>query len=527
MKYVLAVDLGTGGPKIAIVSTTGDVVAHTVRTNRLLLVGDGGVEQDPEEWWSTITDGIRELVGRGVVPTDDIAAISVTAQWMVTIPVDEHGDPISHAVSWMDDRGARYAKRVSSGGVAIPGVGYNARKLRQWIRVTGGVPSRTGKDPVGHILYLKNEQPEIYRAAHKFLEPMDFLNMRLTGRCVASYDSIVGHWVTDNRNLSHVDYDVELLEWVGIDRAKLPDLVPTGSMIGTITPEVARDLGLGEHVQVVTGTGDTSSAGIGSGAVRDLDGHIYIGTSSWLSCHVPFKKTDVLHNITSLPSGIPNRYWVATEQDVAGASLTWLVDNVLLADDALSVVDAPEDMILSLNELAATSRPGSNGVLFFPWLNGERTPVDDHRIRGGWIDLGLGTKRADLVRAVFEGVALNARWMLVYAEKFTKHRFDALTFIGGGAQSPLWCQILADVLDRPIRQAAEPRLANVRGAAFCASVALGELRWEDIPAKVEIAATYRPDPANRAAYDALFDAFTEFYKKTKGIYAKLSKSGLR
>jgi xylulokinase len=527
MTYVLAVDLGTGGPKIAIVSTAGDVVAHTVRTNGLLLVGDGGVEQDPEEWWSTITDGIRELVGRGVVPVDDIVAISVTAQWMVTIPVDEHGDPISNAVSWMDDRGARYAKRVSSGGVAIPGVGYNARKLRQWIRVTGGVPSRTGKDPVGHILYLKNEQPEIYRAAHKFLEPMDFLNMRLTGRCVASYDSIVGHWVTDNRNLSHVDYDAELLEWVGVDRAKLPDLVPTGSMIGTITPEVARDLGLGQHVQVVTGTGDTSSAGIGSGAVRDLDGHIYIGTSSWLSCHVPFKKTDVLHNITSLPSGIPNRYWVATEQDVAGASLTWLVDNVLLADDALSVVDAPEDMILSLNELAATSPPGSNGVLFFPWLNGERTPVDDHRIRGGWINLGLGTKRADLVRAVFEGVALNARWMLVYAEKFTKHRFDALTFIGGGAQSALWCQILADVLDRPIRQAAEPRLANVRGAAFCAAVALGELRWEDIPAKVEIAATYRPDPANRGAYDALFDAFTEFYKKNKGIYAKLSKSGLR
>ncbi len=182
---------------------------------------------------------------------------------------------------------------------------------------------------------------------------------------------------------------------------------------------------LGEHVQVVTGTGDTSSAGIGSGAVRDLDGHIYIGTSSWLSCHVPFKSTDVLHNITSLPSGIPNRYWVATEQDVAGGSLTWLVDNMLLADDCLSVVDAPEDMLVALNELAATSPPGSNGVIFFPWLNGERTPVDDHRIRGGWIDLGLGTKRTDLVRAVFEGVALNARWMLVYAEKFTKHRFDA------------------------------------------------------------------------------------------------------
>jgi xylulokinase len=117
--------------------------------------------------------------------------------------------------------------------------------------------------------------------------------------------------------------------------------------------------------------------------------------------------------------------------------------------------------------------------------------------------------------------------MLVYAERFTKHQFDAFTFIGGGAQSDLWCQILADVLDRPIRQAAAPRLANVRGAAFSAAVALGHLRWEDIPGKVEITETYQPDPSTRKTYDALFDAFTEFYKKNKGIYAKLSKSPAR
>jgi xylulokinase len=527
MKYVLAIDLGTGGPKVAIVSTAGVVVAHTVRANGLILLDGGGVEQDPDEWWSSILDAMRELIDMNVVPSDDIAAISVTAQWMVTVPVDEHGDALGNAISWMDDRGARRARKVTSGGLTIPGVGYNAKKLRQWIRVTGGVPSRTGKDPVGHILFLKHERPEIYGAANKFLEPMDFLNLRLTGRCVASYDTIVGHWVTDNRDLAHVDYDPELLEWAGIDREKLPDLVRTNSIVGTLLPDIAKKIGLSDSVQVVTGTGDTASAGIGSGAVRDLDGHIYIGTSSWLSCHVPFKRTDVLHNITSLPSGIPNRYWVATEQDVAGASLTWLVDNVLLADDQLSVVDAPHDMIVALNELAATSPPGSNGVIFFPWLNGERTPVDDHRIRGGWIDLGLATKRADLVRAVFEGVAMNARWMQVYAEKFTKRPFDAYTFIGGGAQSSLWCQILADVLDRPIRQAVAPRLANVRGAAFSAAVALGELTWDEIPGKVEITETFHPDPSTRATYDVLFDAFTEFYKRNKGIYAKLAKSEVR
>ncbi len=528
MSYVLAVDLGTGGPKVALVSTGGDVVAHTVRHNRLELVPGGGVEQDPEEWWDTIVDASKQLLGQGVVPTDEVIAISVTAQWMATVPVDADGRPLHHAISWMDDRGAGASRKATGGGLTVPTVGYNAVRLRNWLRVTGGVPSRTGKDSTGHILWLKDDKPDVYRATYKFLEPMDFLNLRFTGRFAASYDSIVGHWVTDNRDLANVGYDDQLLEWTGIDRAKLPDLLPTGSIVGPILPEVAADLGLPTTVQVVTGTGDTCSAGIGSGAVRDLDAHLYVGTSSWLSCHVPFKRTDLLHNITSLPSAIPMRYWVATEQDVAGASLTWLVDNVLLASDGLSVVDAPDDMVGALNELAARSPAGSNGVIFFPWLNGERTPVDDHRIRGGWINVGLGTVRSDLVRAVFEGVALNARWMLTYAEKFAKTRFDdGITFIGGGAQSPLWCQIMADVLDRPIRQAAEPRLANVRGAAFSAAVALGHLRWDDVPALVAIDATYAPNPDHRATYDRAFGAFTDYYKRTKGLFAKLNRPGGR
>src|SRR3954462_10493448 len=142
---------------------------------------------------------------------------------------------IGHAISWMDTRGARYAQKAAGGAVVVPTVGYNAPKLRQWLRVTGGVPSRTGKDPVGQMLMLKHEQPEVYEATSVFLEPMDYLNLRLTGRAVASHETIVGAWATDNRNLPHVDYDEQLVDWIGIDRAKLPDLVPTGSIIGPIT----------------------------------------------------------------------------------------------------------------------------------------------------------------------------------------------------------------------------------------------------------------------------------------------------
>ena len=521
--YVLAVDLGTGGPKVALVSVDGVVVDHTYETNDLILLPEGGVEQDPEQWWSTIVSGVKRLVAAGTVPSDQIEAISITSQWMTTVPVGADGHHVGNAISWMDTRGARYAQQVSGGGLAVPTVGYNARKLRRWLQVTGGVPSRTGKDPVGQMLFLKHERPDVYRDAAWLLEPMDYLNLRLTGRAVASYDTIVGHWVTDNRDLASVHYDDELVRWIGIPRDKLPELVPTGSVIGPLTDAAASELGLPATVKVVTGTGDTASAGIGSGAVRDLEGHLYIGTSSWLSCHVPFKRTDILSNITSLPSGIPGRYWVATEQDTAGKCLTWLLDDVLYPDDRLAAGPRPDDVFDRLEDLAAGAPAGSGNVIFLPWLNGERTPVDNHHLRGGWFNVSLGTGRADLVRSVLEGVAFNTRWMNQATEKFTKQRFDHLNFIGGGARSRLWCQILADVLDRPIRQVADPVLANARGAAFSASVALGHLTWDDVADRIEITETFRPDPSNRAVYDRLFDGFLEVYKKNKGLYAKLNR----
>ncbi len=524
--YVLAVDLGTGGPKVAIVSTQGEVVAHTHATNELFLSDGGGAEQAPEEWWTTITDGIRRLVAADHVPAHCIRAISVSTQWMGTVAVGKDDRHLMNAVIWMDARGAPYAHKVAGGGLEVPGTGYNALRLKKWLQFTGGVPSRTGKDPVGHILWIKNERPDIYRDTKVFLEPMDYLNLRLTGIAAAAFDTITGYWCTDNRDLRNVTYDDSLIKQCGLERSKLPDLVPTGSILGAISADVATDLGLATDVQVVMGTGDTASAGIGSGAVRDFEAHLYVGTSSWVSCHVPFKRTDILNNITSLPSGIPNRYWVATEQDVAGKAMSWLIDNVLYPDDELGSGPPPPDILDRLNALASGVPAGSHNVIFLPWLNGERTPVDDHHLRGGWYNASLTTDRATMVRALFEGVALNSKWMLLTAEKFVKsHRpdgFEHINFVGGGAQSDLWCQIMADVMDRPIRQVADPVLANVRGAGFSAAVALGELRWDDIPDKVEIAHTFSPNPTNRATYDTLYEVFVGIYKRNKKLFARLN-----
>jgi len=519
MRYVLAIDLGTGGPKVALVSTAGQVVAHTFRANELLFVPPDGVEQDPEQWWSTISDGAVELIGAGHVPVEEIVAVSVTSQWMSLVPVDADGVALTNAISWMDSRGAAGVTELVRGPVNVQG--YDVTKLRSWLRYAGGIPSKAGKDPVGHACWLAAEHPDLYARTHKLLDAPDYLNLRLTGRAVTSADVAVGFWATDNRDLATVDWVDQLVAFNGLDRAKLPDVVPTGSIIGTVLPEVADAWGLGHDVKVITATGDTCSAGIGAGTVRDFDAHVYIGTSSWLSCHVPFKKTDILNNITSLPSGIPGRYWVATEQDTAGKCLSWLIDNILYPDDGLGD-RAPDDVYERLFAVAADVPAGANGVIFTPWLNGERTPVDDHRIRAGFHHLGLSTERRDLVRAVLEGVALNTRWMRDSAEKFAKSRFEHLTFIGGGARTDVWCQIMADVLDRPIRQTADPVLVNVRGAGLAGAVALGHLRWDEIPDLIEITKTFQPNPAHRRVYDDHYRAFLRLYKKNKSVHAKLT-----
>lgn len=223
-----------------------------------------------------------------------------------------------------------------------------------------------------------------------------------------------------------------------------------------------------------------------------------------------------------MPSPLPGKYFVANEQECAGKTLTWLRDEVLWPDDALGSGPAPDNALQRMDALAATVPPGSNGVIFTPWLNGERTPVDDHTIRAGWHNLSLGNNRADMIRAVLEGVAFNSRWLMGVVEKFVGRPFPWLNFIGGGANSDLWCQIHADVMDREIRQVEHPIRANARGAALLASVALGHVSANDLGTKVAIAATYRPDPANRAIYDELFDEFTNLYKANKPIHRRLN-----
>lgn len=520
-RYVLGVDLGTGGPKVVLAGRDG-VLGHEAEKVGVLILPGGGAEQDPEAWWRAIVAATRRLLDRRLVPVGEIAAMCMSSQWGGLVPVDTRGQHLHNAVIWMDRRGGAYSRALTSRGVRVPGTGYNALALRDWLRKTGGVPSRTGKDPVGQAQWLRHERPDVYAATAHLLDVPEYLTMRLTGRAVAGYDTATLRWCTDNRDPSAVRYDPELVARCGFDPEKLPELCAPGSVVGTLLPGVAAELGLPEQVQVVAGTGDTTAAAVGAGAVEDYRGHLYVGTSAWLSCHVPDKRTDVLHNIASLPSVIPDRYWVATVQDVAGKAIDWLIDNVVHDRDG-----APQDALARLNALAVTAPPGSNGVVFTPWLNGERTPVDDAALRGGWFNVSLGTTRADLVRSVFEGIALNARWMKEAVERFVRRPlpggFTELAFIGGGARSDLWCQTLADVLHCTIRQVGEPVLANAHGAALIAAIGIGDLTWPEVPSRIRVAASYEPDPGRAAVYDRRYRTFTALYRKNRGIYAALNR----
>jgi xylulokinase len=518
--HVLAVDLGTSGPKVALVSTRGDVAASASEPVSLRLLPEGGAEQDPAEWWAAVTAAARRAVAQGGVAPERIVAVACTAQWAGTVATDETGKPLRPAVIWMDSRGNRAIRRQVRGKVSV--LGFGASKLANLVRLTGGAPSLSGKDPVAHILWLRDTEPEVYKAAYKFLEPVDWLNQQLTGRFAASFDSIVLHWVTDNRSIDDVKYDDGLLRITGLDRNKLPDLGPPASIIGTLQRSAAEQLGLPEGIPVSTGTGDLHSAAVGSGAVADFDPHLYIGTSSWISCHVPYKKTAPTTNVASIPSAIPGRYVIADEHETAGACLTFLKD-VFCADDELGKMVSEENVLKLFDEVAAKSPTGANGAIFTPWLNGERTPVDDHTIRGGFHNLSLGTTRRDMVRAVYEGVAYNSRWLLDAVERFCHKEFESLAFIGGGANSEIWGQIHADVTGRKIRQVDQPVLAGVRGAAFLALVALGRMKVDDIAPLVPIKQVFEPDPGTRNAHDARFAEFVKLYEQTKDIHKRLNR----
>ncbi|MBU3915737.1 FGGY-family carbohydrate kinase [bacterium] len=519
-KYILAFDHGTSGMKSAIIDTRGQVIDLEFKDTPLHFLPNGGAEQDPEDWWKALLHTAKKLVQRRSVPAEQIVAIGISSTFSSTVAVDKNGQHLMNSLTWMDSRGAPYIKKHFAGFPEVSGL--NLFKALKWVSKTAGAPSPSGKDDIAHVLLTKYEFPDVYEKTYMFLPSKDYLNLRLTGKFAASYDSMHLFWVTNIKDINKMYYDDTLLKMAGIDKDKLPPMKQSTDILGTVSASVADEIGISPDVKVVMGSPDHQCACIGSGAVRDFEGHLYIGTSSWIECMVPFKKTDILHSIASFPTAIPGKYQCINEQDLAGGCLPFLMDNILFYDSEQIPTIAPDEAYTALNAVAEQVPPGSDKLIFTPWLNGERTPVDDKLLRGGFQNMSKTTNRNHMIRAVMEGVAYNTRWMLQHVEKYLGRPLNPISIIGGGAKSTIWCQIFADVLQRDIRQVKGPIHANARGAAFIALAGLGEITFEDIPNLVEYDDTFIPNPNNKAIYDELYDAFIKIYNANKKIYQQLN-----
>jgi xylulokinase len=367
---------------------------------------------------------------------------------------------------WSDRRGAPFAARTVGGRIA----GWAPDVLLRGLRFAGTVPLPTGECPLGHELWLRHGQPDVYARSAVLLEPVDYLGLRFSGRAAATPASMWMSAVVDTRPGRPARYVPSLVRRYGRDPARLPELVPTGSVLGGVLPSVADELGVRPEAPVVCGVPDQHAAYVGSGATQDFLAHLVVSTTSWQSCRIPFRRMDPIRLLTSIPAIEADSYLVFSDQASAGYCLAWWTDR--LAEAAHHAGGKPPDYSQTL-ELAAAAAPGSGGVLFLPWLRGERTPADDRTARGGFVNVSAHSA-------------------------------------------------LADLLARPVGRVADPWFAQVRGAALLALVGLGEATVDQAASRVRVSERFLPALGSAEVYDPLFTEFTGLFASLRPHHRRLN-----
>ena len=476
--HVLAIDLGTGGPKVAIIDESGATLAWSSQPVATVLLDGGGAEQDPEAMWQAVVLATRATLA-ACAPSPPIDAVTVTSQFMSTIPIAADGTPTGPCILWMDTRGGAHSRSL-----------LTDESFGAFIERHGMIPLPSGNDNVAHAHVLQTRHPEAYAAASALVEPMDYLTARLTGRVTATQSSVFGQLVCDNRTWGVVEHDPLLVSLTGLDPDKLAPLVPMNGFIGEVTAAAAAELGTAAGIPVTPGTIDSITSAVGTGAVTASSGAVVIGTTAVMVTHIDAHRSDLMAGLIGVPSPVAGRYFVMAENGVGGRALEWATRLFGYGNDIAGAVDD------------AGTIATADGVQCLPWLLGSIAPSPDDDVRGAYVGLHLRHDRRHLVRATLDGVALNLAWLLPVLEQFAGSTWPAVRFGGGGAQSALWSQILADALDRPIHQLDEPRTTNARGAAFLALAELGRISIDDVPSLLRVRAVHEPRPDTRVAMAA-------------------------
>ena len=488
----LGIDVGTTNVKAALVGADGSV--HATASRNLVADIDGDrAELDAQAQWDAVVDAVAACAAAAADAASAVVAVGVDSQYSSIVPVAADGTPVAPMRLWSDRRGTARSFAVLEHEDAF--FGFIERH---------GIPPVGGGLSLGHVLHLQHDCPDVHAATAAYLEPMDHVNARLTGRIAANQATQFMSQLIDNRSLGQTSYDDLLLGWSGADPSRLPPLLPLDEPIGTLRAEVADRLGIPAAAVVYAGVNDTQAGSVATDAYRPGRAGLSIGTTSVLVDAIATKEVDLDHEVLSCPSPFADSYLLFAENGLGGKPLEHVLDHV---------VDTGG--FDTLDEVLAAVPAGSDGVLFLPWLRGSMAPANDTNMRGGFINMSLDTDRRRLVRATCEGVAHNLAWLLPHAEALTGNRVDEILFVGGAARSVAWAQIIADVLDRPLTIAAHPAAAIARATALLALHRHGVLSRADLsdrtagageplrPAAAHHEVYARHQPQFEAAFEAL------------------------
>lgn len=519
-QFIIAHDLGTSANKAILITVHGTIIDFTKKEYPIDHPHPGHAEQNPSDWWDAICATTKAVMKKNKVKPDEIVGVTFSSQTQGLVPVDKSGAPLRPAFSWLDGRSADIMRKKLWTQPRV--MGYNLFHMLRFLAITGGSPGHTGKDQIGKLLWLREYEPEIFNNAYKFLDVKDFVLHKLTGNFVTSVDLAYIWWMMDNRNKRN-QWHPGLCKLAGITPDKLAEIKDSASVVGKITRKAAAEVGLKPGTPVINGAGDLSAAGLGAGVEPETEFILCVGTSGWVGGHFAKRKVDIPHYTGCIGSAIPDKYYLGmAHQETSGICLEWLRNKVLYHKDQLKKEYHADEVYAILDELAEQAGPGAKGLMFTPWMYGERCPIDDQYVRAGMYNLGLNHSREHLARAVLEGVAFNKRWAMETLEAMYQP-VTHLNIVGGGGRSDIWCQIMADVTNRNIRRVSEPQQAGARGVALLASMTLGFLNsYEDIKNHIKIDRIFEPNPDNRRLYDTMFKEFKNIYKQNKAWYKRMN-----
>ncbi len=527
MKYALAYDIGTTGVKTCLyeIDKTIKLIADAIEGYELYVLPDGGAEQDPDEWWAAMCKTTKEIFGKCDISPEQIDGISFCSQAQGLVLVDENGKHVRRAMSYMDQRARKERKELMAHGIQIAGA--SIPKLLISLAKTGAVAASV-KDPVFKYNWVKNNEPEIFARVHKWLDVKESLIARMTGKFVMTEDSAFGTLLYD---IHKKKWSPEVCKILKVDMKHLADIVKCTDEVGGLTAQAAEELGLKEGTMVFGGGMDASLIGVGAGSVKLNDTHVYMGTSGWVSTVVDKSIVDASAMIAAIVGARPGRYNYFAELETAGKCLEWVKNHLALDEIGiyLKKINVAEDMETKytnlyqyLSTVIQSVPAGSNGVIFTPWLHGNRCPFEDPNSRGMFLNLSIETGKSEMIRAVVEGVCMHMRWMIETQDKKTKTS-DTIRFVGGGALTDSTSQILADCTGKVVETVASPQNVGAVGAAVMVAVGLGVIDSVDEAGKlIEAEKTFTPNKDVKAAYDKNFAVYKEIYKANKNIFKMLN-----